>query len=179
MLWLDRPPYLRWTAAGLLAAVAFWSEFGPAPTTDAWIAVRDVAPGDALTHDLFVRRQVSWEDGPETIAPHGVAAVHITAGDPLLASMATSLMIPDGWMVLAAPLPPGSVPGAEATVVLLPAASDDGQTRSVPAVVAGEGSDDPFDDGVGTIAVPGERLPEVVAAAASDRLVVAVSALEE
>lgn len=177
MLWFDRPPYLRWAAAGLLVAMACWSEFGPTPSTDLWVATDDIPAGTTLDESLFRRAPVVWERPPPSVEPDGTAVVDIAAGDPLVSSLVGTRMVPDGWLVVAAPLPPGSSPGSEATVVLLPA-TPGGEIASVPAVVTATTSSDPFGGDSGTIAVPPSRLPEVVAATTEDRAVVAVATLE-
>jgi hypothetical protein len=172
VLWLERPPYLRWLAAAVLVTVAAWIELGPEATTPVWFAADDIAAGTTLTPDQFQRREVAWV-GSVPARPEGVASVDISAGDPLVPSLLTEVVVPPGWMAVAAPLPPDAVTGSDATLVVLPGLPGQ-DAATVPALVLRPAGDDAFGDGSGTVAVPADRVTEVLVAAADDRLAAAV-----
>jgi hypothetical protein len=172
VLWLERPPYLRWLAAAVLVTVAAWVELGPEPTMPVWFATDAIPAGTALTPDRFTRREVAWV-GSAPARPEGVASVDIAAGDPLVPSLRAEVVVPAGWMAVAAPLPPDAVTGSDATLVILPGVA--GQAAAaVPALVLRPAGDDAFGNGSGTVAVPPDRVTEVLVAAADDRLAAAV-----
>lgn len=170
MLWLERPPILRWTAASLLVMAAAWSELAPPPTAESVFMAEDVAAGTPLEERHVERRPVPTGLFP-TVEPHGLAATHLQAGDPLVGSMITEVAVPTGWVTLEASVPSHASPGARATAVVV-----DGGTAPIefPALVVGQGASDPFGEGGGTIAVPGEWVGPAAAAAAESRLVIGV-----
>lgn len=170
MLWLARPPYLRWTAAGLLVAVAAWSEFSPPPTTTVTLLAVEVRAGTPLDESHVVRRRIPATD-IITVDPHGVAAVDLQAGDPLLATMVTDVDVPTGWNVIEAAVPEHAVPGAAATAIIL---SDGKPPIELPAVVVSTSGGDPFGDASGSLAVSPEWTAAAAAAAAEGRLVIGV-----
>lgn len=170
MLWLARPPYLRWAVAVLLVMLAAWSELSPPPTTTLTFLAVDVAAGTLLDESLVVRRR-NPETEIDTVDPVGVAAVDLEAGDPLLDSMVTEVMVPAGWNVIEAPVPDHSVPGAPATGVIL---VDGSAPIEFPAVVVGSSGSDPFGGADGRLAVSPEWTAAAAAAAAEGRLVIGV-----
>lgn len=173
MLWLSRPPVLRWLGAGCLVLVAAWSEFSPPPTMTATFLITDVAVGTPLAPEHVEERTVPATMDLETIEPAGFATTDLTSGDPLLASMATEVSTPAGWMVIEAPVPAHARPGNEATGVIL----DDGSAPiEFAALVMETGGSDPFGGSIGTLAVPPEWMAAAAAAAAGGRLVVGVEA---
>lgn len=174
MLWLERPPILRWAGALLLVLVAAWSEFAPPPATTMAFLSTDVTAGTLLTDDLIERRRVT-SPGFTTVDPQGVAVTDLKAGDPLVASMIAKTTIPDGWLLIAAPLPHHARPGMPATGVILPE-DDVGEPAQFPAFVVESSSTDPFGEATGTLAVPEQWLGRAAAAAGSGRLVVGVEA---
>lgn len=174
MLWLERPPILRWAGALLLVLVAGWSEFAPPPATTMAFLATDVAAGTRITEDLIERRRVT-APGFITVEPGGVAVTDLRAGDPLVASMIAATTIPDGWLLIAAPLPHHARPGTPATGVILPE-GDAAEPAQFPALVVESGSTEPFGEATGTLAVPEQWLGRAAAAAASGRLMVGVEA---
>lgn len=172
MLWLARPPYLRWAAAALVVAVAAWSEFSPPPTTTLAFMATDVPAGTRLDPSHVTRRQVPLT-GVVTVEPEGVAAIDLRAGDPLLASMVAEVEVPEDWNLISAPVPAHAVPGVEATGVIL---EEEQPPVEFPAVVVSPGTADAFGDSSGTVAVSPEWTAAAAAAAAAGRLVIGVSA---
>jgi hypothetical protein len=170
VLWLARPPYLRWAVAVLLVMLAAWSEFSPPPTTTLTFLAVDVAAGTPLDESLVVRRRIPATD-INTVDPVGVAAVDLKAGDPLLDHMVTEVVVPAGWNVIEAPVPDHAVPGAPATGVIL---ADGSAPIEFPALVVGSSGSDPFDGTDGSLAVSPEWTAAAAAAAAEGRLVIGV-----
>jgi len=174
VLWLERPPILRWAGALLLVIVAAWAEFAPTPATTMAFLSADVTAGTPITEDLIERRPVT-SPGFATVEPEGVAAADLDAGDPLVASMIAATTIPDGWLLMAATLPHHARPGTPATGVILPEGGA-GEPTQFPALVIESGSADPFGEATGTLAVPAEWLGRAAAAVGAGRLMVGVEA---
>src|SRR5690606_21475353 len=173
VLWLERPPVLRWAAAALLVLAAAWSEFAPQPTVPAVFLATDVEIGTPLDESHVTRRRVP-AGVVDTIEPSGVAAVDLHAGEPLVYSMVATAPIPSGWLLIEAPVPGHAPPGAEATGVIL---GGEGATPvEFPALVIDAAGDDPFGGSLGTLAVPPEWIGAAAAASASGRLVIGVQA---
>jgi hypothetical protein len=170
VLWLTRPPYLRWAAAVLLLLLAAWSELSPSPTTTLTFLRVDVAAGTSLDESHVVRRPVPAVD-ITTVEPTGIAAVDLRAGEPLLASLVTDVAVPPGWNVIEAPVPAHAVPGATATAVIL---AEDSAPIEFPAVVVASSGADPFGQGSGSLAVSAEWTATAAAAVAEGRLVIGV-----
>lgn len=172
VLWLDRPPIVRWVAAASLVAVAAWSELAPPPTVSLAFLVADVAAGTPLGPEHVEYRTVP--DGSiETVEPSGVATTDLWTGDPLVASMVTEPVIPPDWLVIEAPIPSHAPPGASATAIIL---GDGSAPVEFEATVVHRGSDDPFGTGIGALAVPAEWVGQAAAATAEGRLVIGVEA---
>lgn len=171
VLWLDRPPLIRWTAAALLVAVAAWGEFSPAPTEDHAFLSVDVPAGSVLTADHVEYRRLPLGT-VSTVDPNGVAATDLRAGDPLVASMITDFAVPPGWVVIDAPVPSHAAPGMDATVVIV----DEGTPPiEFGAVVAHRADPDPFGSGGGALALPPEWTATAAAAVASGNLIVGIT----
>ena len=169
MLWLQPRPLARWAAAAVIAAIALWVELGPEPVTQHPFAVVDIPRGEVLSAANTELRPVpvGLLDSP---GPGAVAIRHIAAGAPLLPGDAgdPGRLIPRGWWVVSTEVPPGAARGDPVRIVLL----DGG--RVVDGVVASAESGDPFDTGIGAVAVPPDGAHEVARGAAEDRLVVLV-----
>lgn len=170
MLWLERPPLLRWAAAAVLVAVALWSELSPPPTTTISVLVEDVAAGTPLEAHHVRSRQVP-AGTVETVEPSGVAATDLHAGDPLVASLVTEVELAPGWIVIEAPIPETAHPGASATGIIL---DSDAAPVEFPALVVTAAGADPLDDSAGSLAVPPEWVASAAAAVARGELVVGV-----
>lgn len=173
MLWLDRPPILRWLAASLLVAAAAWSELAPPPTSPATFLAEDVAAGTSL-EDRHVERRSIPAGALTTVEPSGVAATDLLAGDPLVESMTVEVTVPPGWVVIEAAVPSHAAPGASATAIVV---EQGAAPVEFPALVVARGGEDAFGGGSGTIAVPAEWLGPAAAASAGGRLMIGVEAL--
>lgn len=170
MLWLERPPFLRWLAATLVAAVAVALELSPPPTEEAAFLAVDVPAGTALDETMVTYRRLPV-GALATVAPTGFAAVDLAAGDPLIASVVTDVSVPGQWVVLEAPLPAHARPGDRAIgVVVGPGAPP----LEFPALVVAPAVADAFGAGLGTIAVPADWLSVSAGAVADGRLVIGV-----
>lgn len=171
MLWLERPPILRWLAATALVAVTAWVELAPPPGVPHYFLTNDVAAGTRLTASMVEVRHVA-APGFETVSATGMAIVDLRAGDPLTPAVISEVVVPPDWALIAAPLPDHAVPGASATGLIL---DPEGTPLEFPALVVTAGGDDPFGPGGGTLAVPPAWLSRAAAAVAEDRLVVGIA----
>lgn len=172
VLWLERPPLLRWLGAGILVAVAAWSELAPPPHSSAYFLVENVAAGTPLGSEHVEARPVP-AGTLQTVAPRGMAAVDLVSGDPLVASLMTEVSVPSGWVVIEGPVPSHALPGASATAILV---GDGAAPVEFPALVVGRGESDPLSGNSGTLAVPGEWIGPAAAAVTEGRLVIGVAA---
>lgn len=172
MLWLENPPYLRWLAAVCLVLLAAWSEFTPPATESANYLAVDVAAGTTLGPELIRERRV-LVGTVETVDPDGVAVTDLSAGEPLVASMVTDVVVPPGWMLIDAPVPAGTSPGTPARAVIR---SDGSAPMEVEALVIRAEANDPFETTSGVVAVPAEWMAVAATAAAEGRMVMGVAA---
>jgi hypothetical protein len=172
MLWLERPPVLRWLGATVLVGFSLWSELAPPGGTPHTFLSRDIAAGTPLTADVVETRLVP-DLGFETETPTGVAAVDLRAGDPLLAAAMTEVVVPDGWVMLEAPIPSHARAGSPAAALILPGEGES-VTVELPAVVVATAPDDVFGVSAGTLAVPPEWFARAATAAAAERLVIGI-----
>jgi hypothetical protein len=93
----------------------------------------------------------------------------MTAGEPLAASdLRGPVDVPDGWWALALEVPVPLVPGAATRLVL-------GDGAVVPGVVIVGDESDSFGAPTALIAVPGEDVAAVAAAASARQVVVLVA----
>lgn len=119
MLWLTRPPYLRWFAAvAIVLAALAWDVSKRQTQPHPFAAVR-IARGDQLTDAAIEWRNVAAGTFTIPDLTGTSASVDIASGDPITASVlshATSL--PDGWWSVPVDLPIGTPPGASVRVVL-------------------------------------------------------------
>ena len=176
MFWISRPPYLRWTAVGVLIVVTLWLEIRPDSTVFHPHLIRDVAVGEPI--DDAIR----WEQIPAGALPHtsatGFAARPLVAGEPLLASDTTDMALapPTGWWVVELDRPSDAVPGAAVQLVILPEPGISpvppvgGVVMPVRQPQAGFGS-----GGVsGSVAVPPDRAATAAVAITNDRVSVLI-----
>jgi hypothetical protein len=170
VIWLQSPPLARWAVALLIASVALWVEFRPAPTTTHPFAIVDIPAGMVVDESNTEIRQVPLG----TFTPvelDQVAIDSILSGDPVLASSIgeSGQAIPSGWWSLEMPLPHGASRGDSARIVLL-------DTEVVASgVVVEDPDEDPLGSGMGLVAVESGLAAEVARAAGEGRAVVMIA----
>ncbi len=169
VLWLSRPPVLRWLAAGsiILAALA-WdvakNQSEPFP-----FAAVAISAGTVISDDL-----VDWKSVPEGSIPFPVldgttATADIDAGDPLTRSVvAQSPPLPTEWWSVPIEIPTGTPVGAGIRVVLPNGDAAMGIVTE-PASSDGYGVPSP-----GTVGFPPQVADIVARLAATGNLVVLV-----
>ncbi len=176
MLWLSRPPYLRWIGAGVIAVLALYGRLSPTPTELRPFATRAIGPGETVADGDVEWRPVPVHLLPEVELP-AVSAAPIAAGEPILASrLGAPASAPEGWWAAEVPVPSGVVPGA--AVRLVAAAADGGAPSVIPGVVVEISSSAGTFDGRprALVAVPPDGVAAVASAAAEQRLTVVVAA---
>lgn len=167
VLWLGRPPYLRWLAAvALIVAALVWdlSERATAPFP---FAADDLERGQEITE-----ADLKWQDMPVGAfavpdLANAIPLVPIRAGDPIVASLVSRspTLPPNSWAV-PVQLPVGAHVG---TVVKLVFA--DGS--DVGGVVMQSAREDSFGfETTGLVAVADQAASTVALAAANGDLVV-------
>jgi hypothetical protein len=170
VIWLQSPPWARWAAAIVIAAVATWIEFRPEPTIHHPFATEDIGPGTVVdganteTRLVQVGTFTPVELGQVTVAP-------IRTGDPILASdlVGEGIGVPEGWWSLEIAIPRGARNGDAARIVLLD------RDEVAEGVVVEESSEDPLGSGMGLVAVEPGQAAEVARAAGEGRAVVMIA----
>ncbi len=169
MLWLARPPYLRWIAAGALVVAALMWDLSERETESFPFAVVDLERGQPIT-----AADIEWRDMPAGafIVPDLVdatALVPIRSGDPIVPSLAsTSPALPSNSWAVPVPLPLGAGAGT-AVKLVFPDGSD------VAGVVIQSAGEDSFGfDTTGLVAVVEQAANAVALASANGDLVVLV-----
>ncbi len=168
MLWLRRPPYLRWLVATLVLAAGLWAELAPDGTVDHPVLLGDVRAGELVTADMVEMRPVPVGLLRPVSLP-AAASGDLRRGDPLVAGPARRA-VPDGWWALELPVPPSAAAGLEVRVAVVP----DGVPAVHPGVVANAPRPDGFDGSVALVAVPEAAVPEVTSALARGHVTVLV-----
>ncbi len=168
VIWLTRPPYLRWLAAvGLILGSAAMDLAGRATEPVPFAASAIERGADLAVADVEWRSSpVGLIDAVTSLA--GYAQRPIAAGDPITrAVVAASRPIPEGWWSVPVELPVAAETGQDVRLVgIEPGFSIDG-------VVAGIATQSAF--GVsqpGLVAVPPEAADRVARALATNRLVI-------
>jgi SAF domain len=171
VLWLDRPPYLRWLVASAIVVLALALELSGPDLEPYPFVQRSITSGEAVTVDDLEWRDIPVGILPEPSAVVGPASRRLEVGEPLIAgAVRAGSMIPDGWWVIPAPIPSAVSPGATVRLV----AVDDG--FAVDGIVAASGVDTGFgDEAIGAVAVPEAAAVRISLAATSSRLVVLVA----
>ncbi len=169
--WFRRPPYLRWSLAALVVAVASLAELRGAPTVRHPFVTTAVPAGAEIPAEALELRAVPAGLLPAVDPAAARAARRLAAGEPLLPSDVTEApAAPPGWWLVPMRLPDAVAAGRDVRVVLLDPPGD------VPGVVVAPGGE----DGLGTrlpglVAVPGQGAVDVARAAASDQVMVLVA----
>jgi len=167
--WLQRPPYLRWAAAALLVIGSFaWEARRPA-REPAPFAGAPIAAGEPLTASNVQWRPVRKGLLPIPDLEGAVAAVPLSAGDPIIpATISGAASPPPGWWTVAIEGVAGP-PGAEVLLVTTEPAG------AVVGVLLAPARGDVFslDHTPALVAVPPDAAALIAAAAGSGRLVAA------
>lgn len=167
MIWLQDPPWIRWTVVILIAAVAIWTELGGDGTVQHPFAIAPIAPGEPLDDGNVEMRPVPLDLLPPVELP-GYATRAFGPGEPIVSSgvSAEPPAAADGWWALEMDVPAGADAGDEVQVVLV----DTGSV--VPGRVLVAGGTDPLTTRTGSIAIPPEHAAATAVAASAGRVVV-------
>ena len=166
MFWFGHPPYVRWLAAAALVVGAALVEFWP---TDQAAYPFTSVPVEAGEAPLVEWRMLPAGAFPRVSLEGMVASHAMTAGEPLTASdLRGPIAVPDGWWALALEVPVPLVPGVATRLVL-------GDGAVVPGVVIVGDESDSFGAPTALIAVPGEDVRAVAAAASARQVVVLIA----
>ena len=176
MLWIARPPYVRWTLIGLLVLVSFWLELRPSPTVTHPYLTRDLLRGEPVEDAL------EWRDiSPDVLEPvpgTGFAGRRLTAGQPLLRGDTTDvpITVPPGWWLVDVGLPAEATAGTQVQLVILPSTGHQ-PIPPIGGLVTGVRPAQYEDDGlIGSVAVPPDRAATAAVAVAEKRVSVLVQA---
>ena len=172
MYWLQRPPYLRWAAAVLVILGALTWDLRGTPTAMHPFAARPIEAGARLEAD-----DVEWREIPAHVltppALQGVVtAIAVAEGEPITAALlAEPTDVPEDWVALPVDVGVHAVRGARVVLIIVD------PPASVPGIVVEAQSGDPYslDFSPAVVAVPGDRAVDVAVAAASGRVVAAVT----
>ena len=179
MLWIARPPYVRWTVIALLVLVSLWLEVRPTPTVAHPFLTRDLMAGEPVESAL------EWRDIAqgilEPVPGTGFSDRRLTSGQPLLEGDTTdvSTAVPPGWWLVDVIVPAEATPGTEIQLVVLPSPGH----RPIPPIgglVTGVRPADYEGDGLtGSVAFPPDRAATAAVAIAEERVSVLVQAHSE
>ena len=133
MLWLHRPPYLRWIGGVALVLAAAALDLSGRATEPRPFAAVAITRGEAVTAEV-----IEWRDVPVGLLPSvdlvdARAGRPIAEGEPLVPSaLGGDSQIPDGWWAVPMILPEGVAAGTVVRLVTLePSATVDGIVVSV------------------------------------------------
>jgi len=176
VLWISRPPYVRWTLIGLVVLVSLWLELRPSPTVGHPFLTRDLGRGESVDDAL------EWREIPpgvlEAVSGTGFANRPLAGGQPLLPGDTTdmSTSVPGGWWLVDVAVPVEATAGTRVQLVILPSP---GHLPVAPigGLVTGVRSGPYDDDGlIGTVALPPDRAATAAVAVAEKRVSVLVEA---
>ena len=179
MLWISRPPYVRWALISLLILVSLWLELRPESTVTHPFLTRDLIRGEP------VESSVEWRDIAhgvlEPVPGTGFADRPLTAGQPLLRGDTTDvpMAVPPGWWLVDVAVPAEAAVGSQIQLVILPAPGHR-PTPPIGGVVTGVRPADFEGDGlVGAVAFPPDRAATAAVAIAEKRVSVLLQAQTE
>lgn len=169
MLWLARPPYLRWFAAGAIILAALSWDLSKRQTEPHPFASQTITRGEPLTDDNVMWRDVSIGAFPIPDLNDASAGIDIIKGAPISETVVSrTAPLPAGWWSVPIELPAGT-PGGVAVRVLAP----DGQ--AITGIVIRPPVRDTFGSiEKGTVGFPAGYAEAVAMLAASGNLVVLV-----
>lgn len=179
MLWIARPPYIRWTLIGLLVLVSLWLEIRPSSTVSHPFLTRDLIRGETVEDAL------EWRDiAPDVLEPvpgAGFANRRLTAGQPLLPGDTTdvAMTVPPGWWLVEVDVPAEAAAGSEVQLVILPAAGHRPLAPIGGLVTGVRAADFEGDSLIGSVALPPDRAATAAVAIAEKRVSVLVQAYNE
>ncbi|MCL1597869.1 MAG: SAF domain-containing protein [Actinomycetia bacterium] len=169
MLWLARPPYLRWFAAGAILVAALSWDLSKRQTEPYPFASQTITRGEHLNDG-----NVEWRDMPAGLFPildlaDASARVDIVDGTPIFeAVVSRSAPLPSGWWSIPIDLPVGT-PEGSAVRVLAP----DGQ--AITGIIVRPAMRDTFGSvEAGAVAFPPQHADTVARMVAGGGLVVLV-----
>lgn len=169
MLWLSRPPYLRWIAAAAIVVVALVWDLSGRRTEQYPFATSAITRGTPLSEagiewrpaasDLFLVPDVS----------NATASADIEPGDPITRSVVSEVPpVPGDWWAIPLMVPADVQPGAVIRVVLP-------NGTGISGIVVRSAVSDTFGStGAATVAFPGEVVDLVARASSLGDLVVLV-----
>jgi len=169
VLWLGRPPYLRWFVAAVLIVAAFVWDISERVTEPFPFAATDLDRGQAITPEDVEWRQVPVGSFTPPPLDGATATTAIASGDPIVTSLLSWVPpLPlDSWAVPVS-LPVGAGQGTAVNLVFA-----DG--TDVPGVIIQPATEDTFGFNTdGLVAVQGAAANAVALAAANGDLVVLV-----
>ncbi|MCY3538611.1 MAG: hypothetical protein OXH10_01935 [bacterium] len=176
MLWLTRPPYLRWAMVGLLVVVSLWIEIRPTSQVSHPFIVHDLARGEPVEGAL------EWRDIPEDVLEPvygiGFADRDLPAGHPLLPGDTTDtpIEVPPGWWLLDVAVPADTTAGMTVQLVILPGLGDQ-PVAPIGGVVAGVRPSEYANKGlIGSVAFPPDQAATAAVAIAEDQVSVLIEA---
>jgi hypothetical protein len=179
--WFRRPPYLRWAAAAILIVSAAWMDLRPEPVVSQPFAAVDLITGTQLDQTMIEWRSIPAGLLPPLPNPEGIVLHEVAAGEPLVPSLVSAerIPVPDGWWTMEVQLPPGSFPGQQMQLIVLPDHTSD-PARSLPGlvIVPAPVEQDPLavEPAPGLVAVPNEYAPTAAAAIAGGKVTVILGA---
>lgn len=167
MIWLTRPPYLRWLAAAAIVVASAAVDLAGRATEPVPFAAADLPRGTQLE-----AAAIEWRDVPVGMLEAAEISGHtrhpVATGDPITASNVTpDGRITIGWWSVAVDLPASATTGQPVRLV------GTNPEFSVEGIVAELGERSTFGvGGAGLVAVPPEFADRVARALASGQLVV-------
>jgi len=169
VLWLSRPPYLRWMAAVSLVVAAFAWDASERATEPFPFAAVDLIRGQAITSEQIVWRAVPTGSLMMPSLTGVSPLVPINAGDPIVPSLVSSTPpLPPGSWAVPVSLPLGTGPGMLVKLVFV----DGTAATGIVIRPATEDSLGLVSDGL--VAVQGEMADSVALAASNGDLVVLI-----
>jgi hypothetical protein len=171
VIWLQRPQWIRWTIAIIIALAAIWTEFRGDASVEHPFAAETITVGVAITDQVIEMRQVPRGLLPPVDA-FGFAARTFHPGEPITPSGVTTDEISStaGWWALEIAVPRTAKPGDPVQLVLI----DTGIV--IAGTVHAVADTDPLDSGLGSVAIPPEHAAAAASASAIGRVVVLLSA---
>ena len=169
MLWLARPPYLRWFAAGAILLAAISWDLSKRQSEPHPFASQTIVRGEPLSSD-----NVEWRDVPVGVFPvpdliDASARVDIIAGSPISETIISrTAPLPSGWWSVPIDLPVGTPEGSTVRVL-----GPDGYAMT--GIVVRPPRRDTFGSvEAGTVGFPPEHADAVARMLASGELVVLI-----